>query len=250
MGGAAGTGGISSAGGNGAGGVGTGGGSSGNGGKLGTGGVNSGGNVGTGGRMTTGGNAGVGGVMGVGGTIGNGGVPPMGGSGGIATACIPGSVDCDLSRRCATDGQWHSYTCGPLVATDVTSIDASGLPGFDVGFRCKSLTVCGASQTCSYSASTGSGNLASIQSSEAIYYDGVTLQDGQAVVVQIAVGAASQCGDPSITIAKGEVILVGLSSGIAIKIFFPDFTGTDLRLYVREDGVTFYDAALTQRAGP
>jgi hypothetical protein len=68
-------------------------------------------------------------------------------------------------------------------------------------------------------------------------------------MLQIMVGAASQCLDPAITIAKGEFITVKLANGTSVMIVFPAFTGTQLLLYVREDGATFYDDSLLQRAG-
>lgn len=223
----------------------------------GTGGVSTGGSGGTGGVGRTGGAPGTGGTNATGGAIATGGVNATGGAigtGGVPVVCAAGDLACDDHQRCGNNGQWQSYTCGPLVATDVIKIDASNIPGFfNVGaptyIRCKALVVCGVSQSCHYSAQVGTGNLGSVQSREDTYYDGLTLQDGQAVMVQIMVGAASQCGDPSITIAAGEYVLVGLASGRTVKVTFPAFTGTGLLLFVREDGATFYDDSLLQRAG-
>jgi hypothetical protein len=224
------------------------------GGAPGTGGVNStGGAPPTGGASATGGAPSTGGVNATGGVVGSGGIVGPGGlmgSGGTPTVCVAGALDCDARRRCGNNGQWQQYVCQPLVATDVMNIDATSLPGFnDPGFRCKSLSVCGVSQSCHYSAQVGTGNLGSVQSKEDMYYDGLVLSDGQAVKIQIMTGAASQCGDPPITITAGQSIKVTLANGRTIVVTFPAFTGVQLLLYVREDGATFYDDSLLQRAG-
>jgi hypothetical protein len=218
------------------------------GGAVGTGGVNAtGGAVATGGVNATGGAVATGGVNSTGGAIATGGVV---GTGGVTVGCVPGALQCDSKLRCGNDGQWHGYICQPLIATDVINIDATSLPGFSApGFRCKSLSVCGVSQSCHYSAQVGTGNLGSVQSKEDAYYDGLVLSDGQAVKIQIMVGAASQCGDPPITLSAGESIKVTLGIGRTIVITFPAFNGVQLTLYVREDGATFYDDSLLQRAG-
>jgi len=224
------------------------GGAVGTGGGVSTGGVNAtGGAVGTGGVNATGGAVGTGGVNATGGAIATGGVV---GTGGVTVGCVPGTLQCDAHLRCGNNGLWQPYTCQPLIATDVTDIDPTNLPGFNTtGFRYKSLSVCGVSQSCHYSGQVGTGNLGSVQSKEDLYYDGLTLTDGQAVKIQIMVGAASQGGDPPITIAAGESIAVSLASGRTVVITFPAFTGVQLLLYVREDGATFYDDSLLQRAG-
>jgi hypothetical protein len=223
--------------------------------------VSTGGVVGTGGVRPTGGAPGSGGTNATGGVVNSGGALPTGGApvtggfagaGGLPQFCIPGSLKCDAHQRCDNTGQWQQYICQPLVATQVTNIDPANLPGFNLGssfFRCKSLVVCGVSQSCHYSAQVGSGNLGSVQSSEDTFYPGVVLSDGQAVKIQIMTGAASQCGDPPITIAAGDSIAVTLATGRTVVITFPSFTGVQLLLYVREDGATFYDDSLLQRAG-
>lgn len=225
------------------------------GGAFGTGGLSSGGGPTTGGAPSSGGALPTGGAPT--GGVPTGGVPATGGvagAGGLPILCAPGALACDAHQRCSNAGQWQAYTCGPLVATDVVKIDATNLPGFDnAGFRCKALVVCGVSQSCHYSAQVGTGNLASVQSrtppTPDEYYDGLTLQDGQAVMVQIMTGAASQCADPAISISAGDSIAVGLASGRTVVITFPAFTGTGILLFVREDGATFYDDSLLQRAG-
>jgi hypothetical protein len=223
------------------------------GGVMGVGGAGTGGIIATGGATATGGVTATGGATPTGGATATGGVNATGGvlgSGGITTLCSAGALNCDAHQRCGNNGQWQIYTCGPLVATDIIKIDATKLPGFSTaGFRCKSLTVCGVSQSCYYSATVGTGNLGSLQSSEDTYYDGLALADGQAVMLQIMTGAASQCGDPPISISSGESITIGLASGRAVVVTFPSFDGIQLLLYIREDGATFYDDSLLQRAG-
>jgi len=178
-------------------------------------------------------------VTGAGGLLGAGGTPVL---------CTPGALQCDHSppRRCI-QGFWQNYTCGPLMLSDISGIDVTKLPGFNVGLRCESLSVCGVSQSCLYYAE----NLGSVQSTDPTYTDGTSLVDPQAVKISIAIGAASQCMSPAVDINGGESIIVnvGTSSGTSgVRIFFPAFQGQSLVLYVREDGATFYDAALTKLA--
>jgi hypothetical protein len=176
------------------------------------------------------GGLGGGGSAGIG-TVGAGGAP----------ACVPGTLECDAvpPRRCGVDAKWQNTPCGPLRAGDVTAIDVSGLPGFNVGQRCKTLVVCTPEQDCIYY----SQNLGAMQSSEAVYYDGLEVAPPGAVRVRIMVGAASQCMDPVITLNAGEKIVVA-HDGQAHTIYFPSITSRGFFLYVREDGATFYDAAL------
>ena len=164
--------------------------------------------------------------------------------------CTPGTLQCDAvpSRRCQDDKQWHNYHCGPMMLSDVTGLDVTKfvgfntVPGLDGGsnFRCKTITVCGVAQNCIYYGEM----LGSLESGEAMFYDGVAIGAGAAVKISLAGGAASQCLNPSVTIQSGESILV--TSGTQTKrIFLPAFVGTDFVFYVREDGATFKDAGLT-----
>jgi hypothetical protein len=134
--------------------------------------------------------------------------------------------------------------CTPLMVADLEHIDAAGLNGFNVGFRCKSLTVCSPEQNCIYYGE----RLGSVHSSETTYTDGAMLTSPAAVKVRIDLGAASQCGNPPITLAAGESITLKFDGGRSRRVFFPAFSGTSLTLYVREDGATCNDAALTQVA--
>ncbi len=130
------------------------------------------------------------------------------------------------------------------MVADLEHIDTTNLIGFNVGFRCKSLTVCGAQQSCIYY----SDYLGSIQSSEVAYSDGLTLGSPAAVKVKLDGGAASQCGNPAVILPAGQSITIKFDGGRSRRVFFPAFTGTSLTLYVREDGATCTDAALTQVA--
>ncbi|HVU00763.1 MAG TPA: hypothetical protein VHE30_03395 [Polyangiaceae bacterium] len=189
---------------------------------------------------STGGSQGAGGFVGTGGAIGAGGSPMQ---------CAPGTVLCDKlpPLRCTDGGVWQTTTCGPLAIADVTAMSASGMPGFNApGFRCKAISVCGLSQNCVYTGST----LGSLQSAEDTFYDGHSLAFAEAVKVSLAGGAASQCGDPSIDMDGGETLVVKTAAGRSVTIYFPKFSGTSFTLYVREDGATFYDAALTVLAEP
>jgi hypothetical protein len=153
-----------------------------------------------------------------------------------------------MPRRCGDDGQWHYLPCGPLRIGDLVNINASAMPGFSVssGFRCKSLSVCGVAQSCYYG--LPAQNLGSLQSMEMMYYDGSSFIDAVAVKINIAVGAASQCMDPPITLQAGESIVLSFGNNQTRAVYFPAFNGKSLLLYVREDGSTFYDAALTMLA--
>jgi hypothetical protein len=128
-------------------------------------------------------------------------------------------------------------------AADVTHLDASTLTGFNVGYRCKSLSVCAPAHNCIYYGE----NLGSLQSTELTFNDGLELQQPEAIRVRIDTGAASQCGNPSITLATGAKLLIA-HDGQQHTVYFPPVTAQSLALYVREDGATFYDAALTSIA--
>jgi hypothetical protein len=202
----------------------------------------------SGGAAGAGGQSGVGGQGGTAGQAGSGGASQGSGGTGVVDAnapetCTTGALECDAhpQRRCGDDQHWHDTVCGPLRIADLTGIDVAGLTGFDVGFRCKSLSVCGVSQNCIYFSET----LGSRQSSESTYTDGASFPDGVAVKVNLDVGAASQCQNPSVTIPAGASIIVAFGTR-KVRIYFPAFMGTSLLLFVREDGATFKDAGLTQ----
>jgi len=222
------------------------------GGSGGLGGKGGSGAAGSGGIGASGGSGGATGGSSSGGSGGGSGSGGAGGSGGsgvsvdAGNACTPGALECDAEppRRCTDAGQWQTTTCGPLHIADITDLDAAGLPGFNApGFRCKALSVCSIGQSCIYY----DQHLGSLQSSETTFTDGVSLLDPQAVFVRIYGGAASQCGDPAFTLTAGESLVV-LHDGTQHSVLFPATTSTSLTLYVREDGATFYDAALTQPA--
>ncbi|HKQ70938.1 MAG TPA: hypothetical protein VJT73_16445 [Polyangiaceae bacterium] len=160
--------------------------------------------------------------------------------------CKPGTFECDamVPRRCTDLGVWKPYTCGPLALSNVDAIDVTSFAAFTLGFRCKTLTVCGVSQGCNYFAVDSM--LGSRQSGEAIYYDGRTLNAPEPVQIKLDVGAASQCMNPNVTIQAGEsfVISVGPSSK---RVYLPAFSGHAFVFYVREDGATFEDKGLTKR---
>jgi hypothetical protein len=204
-------------------------------GKGGSSGVSSGGSSGTG----KGGSSGSGGVSGT----GSGGVSTAG-TGGVAP-CTPGALECDAQppQRCGQDARWQPTTCGPLKAADVTNLDSSGLPGFNIGHRCKTVTLCTLAQNCIYYGE----NLGVLQSSEATFYDGLELTSPEQVRVRIDLGAASQCMDPVITLSAGEKLLVA-HDGQTHTIYFPAVSTRQLTLFVREDGATFFDAALMSPA--
>jgi hypothetical protein len=129
--------------------------------------------------------------------------------------------------------------------SDLTGIDTSSLPGFNLGFRCKALTVCSPEESCIYY----TAKLGSIQSTEATdaYADGAELAPAVATKIGIDVGAASQCGNPPLQIVEGESIVLSFD-GTSLRVFFPKVIDTAVVLFVRSDGATFYDAALTQLA--
>jgi hypothetical protein len=159
-----------------------------------------------------------------------------------APTCIPGTLQCDAvpSRRCQDDRQWHNYHCGPLLLSDISAMDVTKFIGFNLGPRCKTITVCGIAQNCIYYGEM----LGSLESGEAMFYDGVSLMSPTAVKISLNVGAASQCGNPVVTIQAGESFSVTTAQQVK-RIFLPAFMGTDFVFYVREDGATFKDQALT-----
>jgi hypothetical protein len=198
-----------------------------------SGGSTSGGSEGDGGSNSSGGTNGTGAtgnVPGTGGGIGD------GGSGGTATGGTGGT---------SVGGTGGAPSTTPLAIADVTDIDTVALSSFNIGFRCKSLTLCTAAQSCIYYQE----NLGFVQSVD-VYSDGVELTESAPVKVNIDVGSDSTCGNPSISIAAGHSITVTHDGGQTRAIYFPTFEGTRLTLYVASDGSTYYDAALTQLAQP
>ena len=205
------------------------------------------GGVATGGR---GGTSGVGGsaTAGNGGTTGTGGVATGGrggttGTGGVATGGRGGTTGTGGTGgvTCARGA------CPALAIADLEAIDDSKAPGFDApGFRCKSLTVCPPTGSCTYFSSTTV--FGSLQSAEDSYTDGVKLTTPAAVHFVIDGGAASQCGNPAVTFTADEFITFTFDGGKKVSAYLPMFTGTSLSLYVATDGSTFTDAALTMPA--
>ena len=191
------------------------------------------GSTGTGG-VATGGRGGSS-TAGVAGSMGTGGAPVggrgggsgagAGGTGGVAT-CVPG-------------------TCPPLLIGDLQGIDDSGAPGFAMaGFRCKALAVCATTASCVYFAQD---TLGSVQSGETGYTDGPTAVAAQ-VKLSITGGAASQCGDPAISLTASDTITLTFDGSKKLAVYLPAFMGTSLTLYIASDGSTFRDAALTMPA--
>ena len=130
----------------------------------------------------------------------------------------------------------------PLRIADLTAIDAMSLDGFNAAmFRCKSLAVCGLTQASLYY----SGFLGSVQSDDEFYSDGDELADGQAVKIQIAGGAQSSCTGAAMSIDGGESIVLTFNNGQQLIVYFPAFQGTELLLYVADDGSTYYDSEMT-----
>jgi hypothetical protein len=220
-------------------------GSAGSGGVMSTGGTSSkgGSSSSSGGKSSSGGSVAVsggtnqGGEPGVGGSPA-GGAPPSGGAGSPPMAGGP-------STGGMGTGGGGTISNHPLKIADLIGINALSLDGFNaVGLRCKSLTVCGVSQSCIYC----SGFLGSIQSTEDTYSDGDELDQGEAVKIRIAQGAQSMCLSAPFAIDDGESITLAYNDGQMLIVYFPLFQGVELELYVADDGSTYYDAELTQLA--
>ena len=176
---------------------------------------------------------------------GTGGKAPLGGQGGgtLGGAMMGGGVNG------GTGGSGGVINPdGPLLLIDLLGMDTGNLTGFNAaGFRCKSLTVCGVAQTCVYH----TGFLGSMQSQDPPYSDGDELDQPQAVKLRIAGGAKSDCTGAEFKTTKGELLKLTYNSAAgqqSLLVAVPDFSGTELVLYVRADGSTFYDAALMQLA--
>jgi hypothetical protein len=131
--------------------------------------------------------------------------------------------------------------------SDLTSLDVSTAPGFDVaGFRCKAFVVCGAAMSCVYFAVDQ--NLGHRQSAEAMYYDGTAVTPGVPVKIWVTGGAQSGCVDANVTFAAGNYVTLTFDMGKSLKVYLPAFTGKEITLYVSQNGSTYRDAALTQLA--
>jgi hypothetical protein len=215
-------------GGRGGGSAGSGGGSAGaGGGTAGAGGAISVGGRGGGGAGAGGGNAGAGGAVSLGGRGGGAGTGGNVGTGGAA-GCARGS-------------------CPALTILDLQGIDDSKAPGFDApGFRCKSLSICQPGSACIYYSTTTI--FGALQSAEDTYSDGIAVAMPKAVMMSIDTGAASQCGNPSITFTADEYLTLTFDGGQKVPVYLPAFTGTSLTLYIATDGSTYRDAALTMPA--
>lgn len=177
----------------------------------------------------------------------SGGQPPLGGAAGNAMAGTSGSGGAGTGGA-GTAGN-SSGVDGPLKIADLEAIDAVKLTGVHAtGFRCKSLTICGNSQTCAYY----TGFLGSVQAQEEAYSDGDELDDPLAVKVRIGNGAQSdpnQCASSLFTLQPGQFAKLTHDGGHTVQVYFPEFSGPELVLYIHANGSTYWDAALTQLAG-
>jgi hypothetical protein len=146
---------------------------------------------------------------------------------------------------CGTNG------CGPLLISDLTAIDVSTAPGFDAaGFRCNSFVVCGVSMTCIYYMvqMQPPANLGHRQSADPTYVDGATVAPPVPVKISVGIGAQSMCTNPNVTFVAGNYVTLTFDGGKTLKVYLPAFSGTQLTLYVSQNGSTFKDAALTMLA--
>jgi hypothetical protein len=161
-------------------------------------------------------------------------------------ACRTGS-DC-LSSVCGTNGLCATSSTSArgvaLVMSDLKELNLQGWLGFEVGFRCKALVICGVNQTCHYSV----GRLGSRQSSEATYYDGETLSPASAVRLGLSTGAASQCGNPPVKMLPGDFIELVYDSNRRLRVALPRFAGYEVSLYLAQDGSTYWDRELSRVA--
>jgi hypothetical protein len=184
-------------------------------------------------------------------TIKNGDETAIDCGGSACTPCLDGYAcrtagDC-LSGTCGSDGRCapaNRPRAQPLAISDLLGISAMSLPGFNVvGFRCKSLVVCGVNQTCHYSA----GRLGSLQSAEERFYDADVIAPGP-VRLRVGPGAASQCGNPPFKILRGDFVELVYDGGRRLRVALPAFGGRELSLYVALDGSTYWDRELTSLA--
>jgi hypothetical protein len=142
---------------------------------------------------------------------------------------------------CGTNG------CGPLLISDLTAIDVSTAPGFDAaGFRCKAFIVCGVAMNCVYFLMDQ--NLGHRQSMDATYTDGTEVMQPVPVKIWMTGGAQSMCTNATVTLAAGNYVTLTFDGGKVLKVYLPAFSGTELTLYVSQNGSTFKDAALTMLA--
>jgi hypothetical protein len=220
-------------------------------GAIGTGGVAAGGRGGTTGTAGTTGTGGIanggrgGATAGTGGgaTAGRGGTTGVGGTGGVA---IGGRGGGNAGTGGGGVSSCPASGCPPLMISDLLAIDASGAPAFDAtGFRCKSLTICPNSSSCLYFSTDMFGSL---QSMDSVYTDGAEVAMSAPTKLRLDTGAASQCGNPSVTFTASDTITIQFDGGKKLVVLLPAFMGTSLTLYIATDGSTYYDAALTQPA--
>ena len=189
------------------------------------------GTTGTGG-VATGGRGGATGGTGGGATAGRGGSTGAGGTGGVANGGRGGG-------NAGTGGGVSSCPasgCPPLMISDLQAIDAGSAPGFDAtGFRCKSLTICPNSSACIYYSTDMFGSL---QSMDSVYNDGAEVAQPAPTKLRLDVGAASQCGTPTVTFTANDTITIEFDGGKKLVVLLPAFMGTSLTLYIATDGLT------------
>jgi hypothetical protein len=214
----------------------------------GSGGMTSGGSSGVAGSATggSGGAQPTGGSGGAQPTGGSGGAQPTGGTGGAQTTGGSGGA----SASGGSGGNPCGQDCGALHIADLADIDVTNLPGFNLGARCKALAVCAVSHNCLYfSERLGHRQSWGPDGGDA-YEDGLNLAEAAPIKIRIQTGANSLCGDPPLAITAGQSILITYEGGQSRTIYFPTVVAKEITLYVREDGATYYDAALTQLAQP
>ncbi|MAG38452.1 hypothetical protein CMO90_00005, partial [Candidatus Woesearchaeota archaeon] len=134
-----------------------------------------------------------------------------------------------------------------LKITDLENIDVSNFSS-DVGcFRAKSYSFCKHADCTHYNAF---GHLFGTSSSDEpnSYTDYEEYDTPQMVLFKISVGPASQCGNPPVNISSGEYVTMTYNGGQQLNVYLPQFYGTELVLYVGNDGSTFYDEDLTDVA--
>jgi hypothetical protein len=114
--------------------------------------------------------------------------------------------------------------------------------------------VCGVGMTCVYympPPGQPPSNLGHRQSADPTYVDGTTATPAVPAEIRVMIGAQSMCMNPAVTFAAGNYVTLTFDAGKVQRVYLSAFTGTDLTLYVSQNGSTYRDAALTMfAAGP
>jgi hypothetical protein len=167
-----------------------------------------------------------------------------------------GDGDGDTSTTGDGDGDDPALCSEPIDVDPYVAVLVGGVISLDVipapGFAqqepdCQTLTVCNAEQP---GCGPQTPYLARINSG-GVSMPGVTLNQSAALQIHFSPGKPS-CGMPPLVLGAGQYVKIHATNNnnnpTVVEALLPCFQGTELQLWVGNDGSTFYDAGLSQPA--